>query len=91
MDHGEEGVDCREALHRIYHFLDGELTADRRVKIESHLNGCVPCLHMFDLEVELRKLVADRCRDAVPDGLRARIAFAIDHEHGEEGESGQTP
>ena len=74
-------VDCREALHRIYHFLDGELTATRRGEIEEHLNGCSPCLHLFGFEAEIRKLVADKCRDAVPDGLRARIADAIDHEH----------
>lgn len=87
-DHDEEGVDCREALHRIYHFLDGELTGDRRGEIEAHLNGCSHCLHMYDFEAELRKLVAGKCRDTVPDGLRARIAFAIDHAHGEEPEGG---
>lgn len=79
-DHDNE-VDCREALHRIYHFLDGELTATRRIKIEQHLDGCSPCLHLFGFEAELRRIVADKCRDAVPDTLRARIADAIDHEH----------
>lgn len=74
-------LDCREALHRIYHFLDGELTEERRSKIEAHLNGCSPCLQMFGFESELRKLVACKCQENVPEGLRERIAKALDHEH----------
>lgn len=78
-------LDCKEALHRIYHFLDGEVTVERRVQIEAHLNGCSPCLQMFGFESELRKVVACRCQETVPDGLRARIAQAIEHEHGQGG------
>jgi len=85
-DHDKEIVDCREALHRIYHFLDGELTSTRREKIEEHLDGCSPCLHLFGFEAEIRRLVADKCRDAVPDSLRSRIAEAIHHEHAGAGE-----
>lgn len=80
-DRGRDELDCREALHRIYHFLDGEITVDRRAAIESHLNGCSPCLQMFGFEAELRKVIACKCREAVPDGLRQRIAKAIHHEH----------
>jgi mycothiol system anti-sigma-R factor len=78
----DEEVDCREALHRIYHFLDGELTPERRAEIDSHLDSCSPCLQMFGFEAELRRVVANKCRDSVPSGLRARIADSIDHEHG---------
>jgi anti-sigma factor (TIGR02949 family) len=87
----DEEVDCREALHRIYHFLDGELTPDRRVEIESHLNCCSPCLQMFGFEAEVRRVVANRCRDTVPSGLRARIAAAIDHDHDHEPEVSGNP
>ena len=74
-------VDCREALHRVYHFLDGELTPERRDQIAHHLDRCSPCLDAFGFETEIRRLVANRCRDLVPDELRTRIAAAIDHEH----------
>ncbi|MGC9961041.1 MAG: mycothiol system anti-sigma-R factor [Acidimicrobiales bacterium] len=80
-DHDQAEFDCREALHRIYHFLDGELTPVRRHEIESHLDGCSPCLQMFGFEAELRRVVHDKCRDAVPDTLRQRIADSINHEH----------
>jgi mycothiol system anti-sigma-R factor len=78
---GHAELDCRETLHRIYHFLDGELTDERRGAIEAHLNECSPCLQMFGFEAELRKVIAGKCREALPDGLRERIAEAIDHEH----------
>jgi mycothiol system anti-sigma-R factor len=80
-DSHEAEFDCREALHRIYHFLDGELTSVRRHEIETHLDGCSPCFQMYGFETELRRVVHDKCRDAVPETLRQRIADAIDHEH----------
>jgi mycothiol system anti-sigma-R factor len=80
-EHGQAEFDCREALHRIYHFLDGELTPVRRHEIEAHLDGCSPCLQMFGFEAELRRVVHDKCRDAVPDSLRQRIADSILHDH----------
>jgi mycothiol system anti-sigma-R factor len=74
---------CEEALHELYHFLDGELTDDRRQLISTHLDDCSTCLGVFDFEVELRHVVSQRCRDSVPDALRARIANAIGHQpHG---------
>ena len=72
--------DCRETVHRIYHFLDGELTEEVRVEIARHLDECAPCMEAFDFEAELRVVIAQRCRDEVPDGLRERIAQAIQHE-----------
>ena len=74
------GDDCADAIHRLYHFLDGELTDDRRVEIRRHLDDCGPCLEAFDFEMELRVMIASKCRDDVPDGLRERIALAIHHE-----------
>jgi mycothiol system anti-sigma-R factor len=75
------GLDCVETVHRIYHYLDGELTEERRVEISRHLDDCSPCLHAFDFEAELRRVISNRCRDHVPDRLRERIAAAIEHEH----------
>ena len=71
---------CEEALHELYHFLDGELTDDRRRLISMHLDGCSSCLGVFDFQAELRRVVSERCRDTVPDSLRERIARAIGHE-----------
>jgi mycothiol system anti-sigma-R factor len=69
--------ECREALDRLYHFLDGELTEERRREIEEHLRTCMPCLEAFDFEAELKLLIARRCRDEVPEQLRVRVAWAL--------------
>jgi len=69
--------DCREAIHTLYHFLDGELTESRRLEIQHHLDECSPCLEAFDFEAELKIVVARKCRDQVPDGLRWRVHQAL--------------
>ena len=74
------GDDCNDAIHRLYHFLDGELTDGRRQEIRRHLDDCSPCLEAFDFEAELRLMIAAKCRDDVPEQLRIRIAAAIRHE-----------
>ena len=80
MDHDEDegkepmvGVNCTEAVHVLYHFLDGELTPERRLLIEYHLDACHPCLEAFEFELELRAMIRQRCREQVPDELRLRI------------------
>ena len=73
-------VDCDEAVHQLYHYLDGELTDERRAQIADHLNFCSPCGGAVEFEAELRQVIANRCKDHVPESLIARIAEAIDEE-----------
>jgi mycothiol system anti-sigma-R factor len=77
MATGESEVDCNETIEILYHYLDGELTEERRVVIKRHLDDCPPCLHAFDFEAELRVVIADRCKDRVPESLRQRIHAAL--------------
>ncbi len=85
---GEYDVDCDEAVHQLYHFLDGELTDDRRAQIVSHLDRCGPCAEAAEFEAELRQIIAQRCRDRVPDSLVERVARAIHEEERQHGRSG---
>jgi mycothiol system anti-sigma-R factor len=70
-------VDCNETIERIYHYLDGELTDERRAEIKRHLDECPPCLDAFDFEADLRQVIADRCKDRVPEALRRRVREAL--------------
>ena len=70
-------MDCDDALQVIYHYLDGELTPFKRAAIARHLDDCPPCAQGFDFETELRRIIAMKCRDEVPQELRLRIAQAI--------------
>lgn len=76
----EMGDDCGEAISRLYNFLDGELTEERRTEIRRHLDDCAPCLHAYDFESELRVMISMKCRDEVPEALRVRVAMAISQE-----------
>jgi mycothiol system anti-sigma-R factor len=69
--------ECAEALHRIYHYLDGELTPDKQAAIKRHLDLCPPCIGAFEFEAELRLVVSRGCREAVPEDLRRRIAAVL--------------
>jgi mycothiol system anti-sigma-R factor len=74
------GVDCNEAVRQLYDYLDGELTDDRRHEIAEHLDYCSPCSGAAEFEAELRHVIADRCRDRVPDSLLQRVADCIEAE-----------
>jgi len=77
MGSDESGVDCNETIERLYHYLDGELTDERRHEIEQHLDECSPCLDAFDFEADLRVVIANHCKDHVPDALRKRVHEAL--------------
>lgn len=77
MGTDESGANCDETIERLYVYLDGELTDERRTEIKRHLDECSPCLDAYDFEAELRKVVATHCRDRVPESLLARVRDAI--------------
>ena len=87
----DQNVDCREALHRVYHFLDGELTPERRDQIARHLDECSP---------RASRCSVSRPRSAgslptvagtrFPTSCGRDIAVAIDHEHQERSRAGGT-
>lgn len=77
MGTAEHGVDCNETLYRLYTYLDGELTQERRAEIKAHLDDCPPCFEAFDFEAELRVVIAHSCKDHVPDSLRERVHEAL--------------
>ncbi len=75
-----EYPDCGDVASKIYEFLDGELTEDKRKAIQFHLDHCAPCVSVFEFESDLRKLVSCRCQEKVPDTLKQRIAAVISME-----------
>ena len=76
-DDHEHGT-CTEAITSLYEYLDGELTTERRADIQQHLDDCSPCFEAFDFEAELRIVVAQKCREQVPDSLKERVTAALE-------------
>jgi mycothiol system anti-sigma-R factor len=77
---GDDHVDCTSAIHQLYVYLDGQLTDERRIQIAEHLEWCGPCAGAAVFEAELRVVIADRCKDHVPESLRRRVAELIEAE-----------
>jgi mycothiol system anti-sigma-R factor len=80
-----DGADCSETIERLYHFLDGELTIERREQIHRHLEECSSCFQAVGFERELRVVIASRCTDRVPDELLDRIKRALRAEENKTG------
>ncbi|MFZ0665002.1 MAG: mycothiol system anti-sigma-R factor [Acidimicrobiales bacterium] len=76
----ESAANCGETIGRLYQFLDGELTIDRRAQIQRHLEECSPCFQAVGFERELRVVIASKCRDRVPEDLMKRIKAALQDE-----------
>ena len=68
--------ECDETITDLYRYLDGELTIEVRERIRIHLDDCPPCGDVAVFEAELRRVVASKCHERVPDDLRARIMDA---------------
>jgi len=68
---------CQDALHELYGYLDGELTAEKRAAIHRHLDECQPCAEPYDFEAELREVVRRKCQEQVPDSLMAKVRAAL--------------
>ncbi|MGZ4517816.1 MAG: mycothiol system anti-sigma-R factor [Mycobacteriaceae bacterium] len=70
--------DCSEVLHRVYEYLDGEMTSDDTAKIKQHLDACGPCLKEYDLDQALKALVKRSCAcEEAPVELRTQIMARI--------------
>ena len=68
---------CTEVLDQVYSYLDGEADELDCARIQQHLDECGPCLEAFDFEAELRIIIAKKCKERVPDELKARIVAVL--------------
>jgi mycothiol system anti-sigma-R factor len=66
--------DCNETLREMYLFLDGELPAEVRLEVRTHLDTCNDCLGVFSFHVELKEVIVEKAsREPLPPGLLDRI------------------
>ena len=73
----DQTADCREAVETLYHYLDGELTYERKMVIQRHLDDCHDCIEAYEFEAELRVAISRSCREPVPPSLMERVANAL--------------
>lgn len=71
--------ECEELLRELDGYLDGELPADERKRVEAHLTECGPCFRRHGFVRSLRDLIRRKCAGAerMPEDLAERIRAAI--------------
>jgi mycothiol system anti-sigma-R factor len=71
-------INCRDCAKALNPFIDRELSDDDVVQVRSHLEACGGCLHLYQFEESLRRLVRVRCREqSAPASLRERISVSL--------------
>jgi mycothiol system anti-sigma-R factor len=72
-----ETNECDMILAEIQLYIDGEVTATRRTKLEAHLSTCTPCMHRAEFQTRLKEIVRSKCSLEAPDHLVLRIRRII--------------
>jgi len=67
-------IDCREAVRRMWAYLDQGLEARPIAELEDHLESCRRCCGELEFSRQVRGMVADLDRTpTMPSDVRARI------------------
>ena len=71
-------IDCREAVRRMWAYLDHELGAKPVSEFEAHLDTCQRCCGELEFSRHLREVVATKDgAPPVPSELRSRIEILL--------------
>lgn len=72
---------CRDALAKLYAYLDRELDTVAVDAIRTHLDDCPPCDTAFSFEERLRIVIRMGMREDVPPALIDRLRASLRAEH----------
>lgn len=73
-----EGVNCDELLAEVYLLLDQECSAEHEAQLRKHLDDCPPCLEQYDIDEQIKQLLARKCGgEHAPDELKSRLRASI--------------
>jgi anti-sigma factor (TIGR02949 family) len=71
-------IDCREAVRRMWAYLDHELADKPISEFEAHLETCQRCCGELEFNRHLREVVADKTRALpVPPEVRSRLEILL--------------
>jgi anti-sigma factor (TIGR02949 family) len=77
-------IDCREAVHRMWAYLEHELPEKPVAEFEQHLETCQRCCGELEFSRHLRAMVAAKDRvPAMPPDLRSRVELLLDDAEGQ--------
>jgi anti-sigma factor (TIGR02949 family) len=73
-------IDCKHVWEHISAYIDGEVEAELRARIDRHLETCEICSAVLDSTRNVVVLVADDRVFEVPSGFSQRLHERIDAE-----------
>ena len=69
--------DCREALERLFEYLDSEMPDSDCRRLRDHISACQACHDAADAEQHVRELLRRSCTESAPSALRVRVLTQI--------------
>jgi len=66
-------ISCLEVWREISNYLDDDIDANLRVRMEAHFRVCAHCKAILDGTGNVVKLIADQAEYQVPEGFSRRL------------------
>lgn len=73
-----DAIDCEEVVASLLEYLDGEIDADKRARIDRHLDECRGCYSRAQFEKALRRRLRELGRETASPALRSRLKSLLD-------------
>jgi mycothiol system anti-sigma-R factor len=71
-------IDCKEAVRRMWAYLDAGLPTGSALDLEAHLDTCRRCCGELEFSRHLRAMIAARvAAPALPAATRTRIEYLL--------------
>ena len=70
-------ISCLEAWREISNYIDGEIDAELRARMEAHFKVCAHCKAIYDGTKNVVKLVGDGVEYQMPEGFSQRLYYKI--------------
>jgi mycothiol system anti-sigma-R factor len=71
-------IDCREAVRRMWAYLDHALDRGPTEEFETHLEACQRCCGELEFSRHLKEMAAASGSETMPDPLRRRIELLLE-------------
>jgi anti-sigma factor RsiW len=66
-------ISCEHVILEISNYIDGEITAELRARMEEHIHGCKHCTAVLDGTTNALRLIADGRAFDLPPGFGERL------------------
>lgn len=64
---------CKESIHRLLDFLEGDLTPEEQAALREHFEGCSPCVEFLETYRATPKLCREHLVRKMPDQMAGKL------------------